>query len=199
VIAQDARKRASFSLAWHVLKAWSDVTDLIFLPGPLYHGTHLAALQGLPRFHRQREYCNSRIQGGGNVMVRKALNLARIPASRVWRWAIGLLLTNLAVITTIWWIWSPPVVAKNPAPSGQAIFRFDTFGDEQLWTDRLRLHEVIESNIDPLTALSLGLKVDVDALPDSIRAAILSGEVDLTDPAITLALIDLNAVVGVVG
>ena len=82
---------------------------------------------------------------------------------------------------------------------GQAIFRFDTFGDEQLWSDRLRMHEVIEAALDPLTALELGLKVDVDALPDELIADILAGNVDLTDPATTLALIRLNAVVGVVG
>jgi len=82
---------------------------------------------------------------------------------------------------------------------GQEIFRFDTFGDEQLWTDRLGLHEVIESTIDPLTALQLGLKVDVDALPPEVITALQQGTVDLTDPAVTVALIKLNAVVGLVG
>jgi cytochrome c553 len=82
---------------------------------------------------------------------------------------------------------------------GREIFRFDTFGDEQNWTDRLRMHEVIESTIDPLTALKLGLKVDVDALPDELLAALAAGEVDLTNPATTLALLKLNAVVGVIG
>jgi hypothetical protein len=82
---------------------------------------------------------------------------------------------------------------------GQRIFRYDTFGDEQQWTDRLRMHEVIEAAVDPLTALQLGLKVDVDALPDEVLVALELGQVDLTDPATTLALIKLNAVVGVVG
>jgi hypothetical protein len=96
------------------------------------------------------------------------------------------------------------VVARAAAPAdriekGQEIFRYDTFGDEQLWTDTLRMHEVIESSIDPVTALSLGLKVDADALPDEVVAAISAGAVDLTDPATTLELIRLNAVVGVVG
>ena len=54
--------------------------------------------------------------------------------------------------------------------SGQAIFRFDTFGDEQLWTDVLRMHEVI-ATVDPATALAVGLKVDVEALPRTIIAA----------------------------
>jgi hypothetical protein len=82
---------------------------------------------------------------------------------------------------------------------GRQIFRFDTFGDEQLWTDRLKLHQVIEESLDPLTALELGLKVDVDALPDEVLAAIAMGEADLTDPATTLALIKLDAVVGIAG
>jgi hypothetical protein len=83
---------------------------------------------------------------------------------------------------------------------GREIFRFDTFGDEQNWTDRLRMHEVIEAAVDPLTALQqLGLKVDVDALPDEVLVAIATGQVDLTDPQTTLALIEMNAVVGVVG
>jgi mono/diheme cytochrome c family protein len=82
---------------------------------------------------------------------------------------------------------------------GMEIFRFDTFGDEQLWTDRLRLHEVIESSLDPNTALELGLKIDVEALPDELKAAIAAGEFDPTDPAVTVALIKLDAVVGIVG
>ena len=82
---------------------------------------------------------------------------------------------------------------------GQEIFRFDTFGDEQKWTDQLRMHEVIEAALDPLTALELGLKVDADALPDALIADVLAGNVDLTDPATTVALIGLDAVVGVVG
>ena len=81
---------------------------------------------------------------------------------------------------------------------GQAIFRFDTFGDEQLWTDVLRMHEVIPT-IDPATALSVGLKVDVEALPSEIVAALRARQVDLTNPAVTVALLKLNAVVGVKG
>lgn len=83
-------------------------------------------------------------------------------------------------------------------PDGQAIFRFDTFGDEQLWTDVLRMHEVIPA-VDPATALAVGLKVDVDALPSDIIAALRAGTVDLTNPAVTLELIRLNAVVGIRG
>src|SRR6187401_1319498 len=77
---------------------------------------------------------------------------------------------------------------------GQEIFRFDTFGDEQLWTNVLRLHEGVQ-DVSPATALSVGLKVDVDALPPGIIAALKAGQVDVDDPAVTIALLKLNAVV----
>jgi cytochrome c2 len=75
---------------------------------------------------------------------------------------------------------------------GRQIFRFDTFGGEQVWTDKLRLHEVVEKSVDPTTALSVGLKVDADALP----AGILE-KVDLKSPATTVALLKMNAIVGI--
>jgi len=82
---------------------------------------------------------------------------------------------------------------------GREVFRFDTFGDEQLWTTVLRMHEVIPT-IDPVTALGVGLKVDVDALPREVLDAILTNANGLlTDPATTVALLKLNAVVGVKG
>ena len=81
---------------------------------------------------------------------------------------------------------------------GQAIFRYDTFGDEQLWTNVLKMHEVI-ATVPPATALAVGLKVDVEALPPEIIAALQAGEVDLTNPAVTVELLRLNAVVGVQG
>lgn len=84
--------------------------------------------------------------------------------------------------------------APAQAPEGMAIFRFDTFGDEQLWTDTLRLHEVIQSSVSPITALSVGLKVDSTALPPNFLATH-----DLNSPATTVELIELNAVVGLVG
>jgi hypothetical protein len=107
---------------------------------------------------------------------------------------------------------SPPAVALSPLTGqadrsaqgrsrladGQDIFRFHTFGDEQLWTDQLQMHVVIESAVDPVTALGVGLKVDVEALPPEVQQAIAAG-LGLTDPATTVALIRLNAVVGVVG
>ena len=81
---------------------------------------------------------------------------------------------------------------------GRAIFRFDTFGDEQLWTDVLRMHEVLPS-VTPATALDVGLKVDVDALPPSVVSALRAGQIDINDPAVTIELLRLNAVVGVKG
>jgi len=81
---------------------------------------------------------------------------------------------------------------------GQQVFRFDTFGDEQLWTNVLRMHEAV-ATVDPATALAVGLKVDVEALPRSVIAALRAGLVDLTDPAVTRELLRLNAVVGIKG
>src|SRR5215204_1244738 len=72
---------------------------------------------------------------------------------------------------------------------GQQIFRFDTFGDEQLWTDVLRIHEVLPS-VDPATALAVGLKVDSDALPPPVIAAIKAGQLRLNDPRVTLRLLE---------
>ena len=82
---------------------------------------------------------------------------------------------------------------------GKDIFRFDTFGDETQWTDTLRLHEVIRTAVDPTTALSVGLKVDAEALPPAVVQGIQEKTISLTDPATTVALIKLNAVVGVKG
>jgi hypothetical protein len=88
--------------------------------------------------------------------------------------------------------------SNSPIKIGQQTFRYDTFGDEQLWTDVLRMPDVI-STVSPATALAVGLKVDVDALPPAVTAALAAGQVDLNDPAVTLALLKLNAVVGVKG
>ena len=82
---------------------------------------------------------------------------------------------------------------------GKSIFRFDTFGSEQLWTDVLQMQHVIAQNVSPKTALSVGLKVDVDALPPSVIDALKAGQLNLDDPAVTVQLLELNAVVGVIG
>ena len=88
----------------------------------------------------------------------------------------------------------PALVAQ-----GKDIFRFNTFGDETFWTDTLHMNEVIESAVDPTTALSVGLKVDTDSLPPAVVEGIQNGTISLTDPATTVALLKLNAVVGVKG
>jgi mono/diheme cytochrome c family protein len=89
--------------------------------------------------------------------------------------------------------------SAQPQPDGRSIFRFDTFGSEQLWTDVLQMQHVISENVSPATALSVGLKVDVDALPPAVINALQAGQVDLNDPAVTVQLLKLNAVVGVIG
>jgi hypothetical protein len=89
--------------------------------------------------------------------------------------------------------------ADQRQEDGQTIFRFDTFGDEQLWTDVLRMHEVIPAVVDPATALAVGLKVDVEALPQEVIAALRAGKIDLGNPAVTVELLRLNAVVGLQG
>lgn len=104
---------------------------------------------------------------------------------------------------------------KNPAVQnatqkvlmGEQIFRFDTFGDEAFWGDTLKLHEAIEGaklggvgpGVSPKTALAVGLKVDIDALPRNVVEQLEKGRVNLDDPAVTLLLLKLNAVVGVTG
>jgi mono/diheme cytochrome c family protein len=94
---------------------------------------------------------------------------------------------------------TPPARDGNQTlRDGQAIFRFDTFGDEQLWTGVLRMHEAV-AVVDPATALAVGLKVDVEALPRPVVAALRAGQVDLTNPAVTIELLRLNAVVGIKG
>jgi len=85
----------------------------------------------------------------------------------------------------------PPVREPCDIEDGRCIFRYDTFGDEQLWTDVLRLHELVQG-LPPTMALGVGLKVDADAVPADVLAS-----ADLEDPATTLALLELDAVVGV--
>jgi hypothetical protein len=97
--------------------------------------------------------------------------------------------------------------ARQMLETGRRVFRFDTFGSEAFWGETLQLHKAIagEKNggvgggVSPKTALSVGLKVDADALPASLRRQIKDGKVDLDNPATTLALLKLNSVVGVTG
>lgn len=92
-----------------------------------------------------------------------------------------------------------PPLDTELVEEGQEIFRYETFGDETFWTDVLQMNTVIESAVSPNIALSVGLKVDAEALPAEVVTAIQNGQVDLDDPQTTLALLQLNAVVGVQG
>ncbi len=97
--------------------------------------------------------------------------------------------------------------AKELVTEGRQIFRFDTFGDEDFWGGTLHLHKAIEGakfggvgpGVSPAIAAAVGLKIDANALPPSIVATVKAGQVNLNDPAVTLALLKLNAVVGVTG
>jgi hypothetical protein len=90
---------------------------------------------------------------------------------------------------------------------GRHIFRYDTFGDEAFWGGALKLHQTIAGarlggispGVSPVTALSAGLKVDIDALSSPLRNQLAYGKVNLNDPATTLALLKLNAVIGLTG
>jgi hypothetical protein len=96
---------------------------------------------------------------------------------------------------------------KSLRAHGKEIFRYETFGDEDFWSGLLHLDKAIEgtgnggfgSGVSPNTALAVGLKVDVDALPPDVREGIKSGAIDLDDPATTLTLLKLNSVVGIKG
>jgi mono/diheme cytochrome c family protein len=97
--------------------------------------------------------------------------------------------------------------AQRAVADGRRTFRFDTFGDEAFWGDTIKLHQAIAGSrfggigpgLSPRAALALGLKVDADALPGPLQERLKTGKVDLDDPANTLALLRLNAVVGVTG
>jgi hypothetical protein len=90
---------------------------------------------------------------------------------------------------------------------GRETFRYDTFGSETFWGNTLRLHDAIQGSnfggvgpgVSPKTALAVGLKVDSDAIPPAVADAIRAGQVNLDDPAVTLSLLQLGAVVGVTG
>src|SRR5215813_10924281 len=76
--------------------------------------------------------------------------------------------------------------AEAMITQGRQIFRFDTFGDEGFWGGQLRLNDAIASGLSPRIALNLGLKVDVDALPEQLVQRIRKGNIDLDSPATTL-------------
>lgn len=96
---------------------------------------------------------------------------------------------------------------KSLVQEGKHIFRFDTFGDEEFWSGLLHIDKAIAGaanggfgpGVSPKTALAVGLKVDAEALPPEVVAGIQSGAIDLDNPATTLELLKLDAVVGVKG
>ena len=127
---------------------------------------------------------------------------------------VPLLLSLLAVLACKTADASPTAPADELArrrettlEEGRRIFRFDTFGDENFWGGTLRLHQAIEGaahggvgpGVSPRTALAVGLKVDLDALPREVREALQQGRVNLDDPGVTLTLLELKAVLGVTG
>ena len=81
-----------------------------------------------------------------------------------------------------------PPLDPTLVQQGQQVFRYETFGDETFWTDVLQMNKVIETAVDPTTALSVGLKVDASAIPAAVVAGIQNGTISLTDPQTTLAL-----------
>ena len=101
----------------------------------------------------------------------------------------------------------PDAAAARMIEEGRQTFRFDTFGDEAFWGDALQLHQAIEGaklggvgpGLSPNAALEVGLKVDMDALPPELVQQVKENKVDLDDPATTIALLKLNAVIGVKG
>jgi hypothetical protein len=102
---------------------------------------------------------------------------------------------------------STEAAAIKTIQEGRQDFRFSTFGSEAFWGGQLNLHRAIAGaanggvggGLSPKAALSLGLKVDVNALPLSVRRALRAGALDLNDPKITLELLKLDAVVGLTG
>ena len=150
------------------------------------------------------------------------INATPHATGRPQRTALGRFITSAVIVVTIALAFAisgldPPAIAEQIAgraeaigdPNhhedgarlnrpGQDIFRYDTFGDEQLWTGVLRMHEALAA-VPPVTALGVGLKVDVQALPRQLRKALRAGQVDLTSPAVTVELLRLNAVIGVQG
>ena len=108
----------------------------------------------------------------------------------------------------------PPVVSSQldtnvsaMLKEGRQTFRFETFGDEAFWGDALGMHDAIKGEarggvgpgLTPTTALSLGLKVDADALPQELKTQLGAGQVDLNSPQTTIELLRLNSVVGLTG
>jgi hypothetical protein len=142
-------------------------------------------------------------------MRRSVLKVLTVASTSGALMLVGALLLNVSAV-------SKPAKQAPPANSvheqdlfaqGRDVFRNDTFGDQAFWGDALQLHKAIEGSklggvgpgLSPRAALAAGLKVDSAALPAAVVDAINKGKVDLDSPKTTLALLKLNAVVGVKG
>jgi hypothetical protein len=144
----------------------------------------------------------------------------RAPTSRIWLMGMSIVWLLTAVLAVTPTTHAKQIKKQKKAATqdvfanatdkitrGQQVFRFDTFGDQAFWGGMLGLHQAIEGaalggvgpGVSPKTALAVGLKVDIDALPKNLVAEILRGAVNLNDPAVTVALLKLNAVLGVTG
>src|SRR5919197_869347 len=150
--------------------------------------------------------------GGGRSVVAKALGRLAIlvGGALVLYLVVAIVSGTLAAVSSSS---AKPtrVAATSPTARllarGRRIFRYDTFGDQAFWGGALQLHRAIAGQqnggvspgVSPKTALSVGLKVDATKIPKSVAAAIKAGKVNLDDPKVTLALLKLNAVVGVRG
>jgi len=149
--------------------------------------------------HRRRRPVIVALVAGGAVAALFACSSAPRPSSTA---RVGA--TNTSVRAAV----NTNVSANaNLVEQGKQTFRFDTFGDEAFWGDTLHLNQAIAGarnggvgpGLSPKTALALGLKVDLNPIPLPVRLAITNGTINLDDPAVTLTLLKLNAVVGVKG
>src|SRR5436189_1753737 len=168
----------------------------------------------------RRAIC-TRVQPTGITLAPRDRDMGgRVKRATVGRWSIGF---SIAWFVTLGFVAGRATYAKSKskkAPNqdvlanavdkvthGRQTFRFDTFGDQAFWGDTLKLHRAIEGaalggvgpGVSPRTALAVGLKIDLDALPSKERGQIERGAVNLDNPAVTVALLELDAVVGVKG
>src|SRR5437660_6498899 len=133
-------------------------------------------------------------------MTRSTSRIWLIGMGVVWLFTVGLAVgrsrTDDRQETNKGGILDPAQNAVQKVKRGRSTFRFDTFGDEAFWGGTLKLHQAIEGarfggvgpGVSPRTALAVGLKIDVDALPHDLLEQIEKGLVNLDDPAVTLAL-----------
>src|SRR5919108_860403 len=160
---------------------------------------------------RCKLHCVGAVVGGGRLDMRAQEALRELSRGALdWdglKWLFVPLITALVSVTLLLMSacddddgpTGPEPLDPTLVAEGKTIFRLDTYGDETFWTDTLRLHEVIRTSVSPATALSVGLKVDADTLPAQVKADLQAGRINLDDPAVTVTLLKLGAVVGVVG